>query len=196
MRVILILAIFFLAISGVYGAAYPGGFFRGPVDMMGYEITNASNLMTYGDLANYDAQNRQDLSDIQNYTDILSGVDNDLSAGIGATNDRINNLTEKLNGIGYMQTFQAFIPGDIAGNHTIMAITATDFLQSVYSLKVTEGALVVTDLTSEFRPNGNFGILTDGLISNAGGSDSTGAELLVTWESRYMVSVPQDEEPS
>ena len=41
---VIALAIMFLLCVSVSGVAYPGGFFRGPIDMMGHNLNNATNL--------------------------------------------------------------------------------------------------------------------------------------------------------
>ena len=270
-RAIILLAIFFLAISGVYGAAYPGGFFRDSIDMRGHEITNASNLATTSDVSGvvsqltqslsddenstaqslsaingtldnhaqriWDLENftddqaatYQDIMDAQNYTDErvsdraseqdllnLSGDVGNLQNGTAAINKTIGRIPDYSQDISDLQnstsnitgnvtdlqgdmagvlggTFQVvetvIIPGESAGNHTIAAITANDFLDKVYYTHLTEGGnLSISDITSEFRGEGHSsGVVTDGLINNNNGTDTTGGFMTVSWYTRYML---------
>jgi hypothetical protein len=89
-------------------------------------------------------------------------------------------------------TFQVvetvMIPGESAGNHTIFAISANDFLDKVYYMHVDEGDLAISDITSEFRGEGHSsGVVTDGLLNNNNGTDTTGGFMMVSWYTRYML---------
>lgn len=75
------------------------------------------------------------------------------------------------------------INGGAAGNHTVTGIAVGDQLRSVLKLDFTlaEGApntrtWAASDLTAEFS------ISAADTINNAGGTDTTGAVLVVVWE--------------
>lgn len=72
------------------------------------------------------------------------------------------------------------IDGGSAGDHTVTGIATGDTLVSVLELALTEGTpntrtWVASDLTSEFS-------ISADTINNTGGTDTTGAILLVAYE--------------
>ena len=66
------------------------------------------------------------------------------------------------------------LDGGAAGNHTVSRIKLNDHLVSV--IEVTTATAALVDRTAEFS------ILTDGVIDNTGGTDTTGDGLIVFWE--------------
>ena len=72
---------------------------------------------------------------------------------------------------------EAFIKGGTAGTFTLTGITADDHLKSVWKIEFgTDGAIgTVADLSSEFTYS------AANTITNASGTNSTGAVLAVHW---------------
>jgi len=66
------------------------------------------------------------------------------------------------------------ITGGSAGNHTVSRIKLNDHLVSV--IEVTTATAALVDRTAEFS------ITADGVINNAGGTDTSGDGLLIFWE--------------
>jgi len=66
------------------------------------------------------------------------------------------------------------ITGGAAGNHTVSRIKKNDHLVSV--IEITTGTAALVDRTEEFS------ILSDGVINNTGGNDTSGDGLLIFWE--------------
>jgi len=70
---------------------------------------------------------------------------------------------------------QTIIGGGAAGDHTVTGIATTDKLLSVIHLDMTDASETGADLTAEFS------ISAANTINNAGGTNTTGGFLLVTY---------------
>ena len=79
---------------------------------------------------------------------------------------------------GYVVKFSK-INGGAAGNHTLTGVAVGDALAGVIYLK-DNSPLAVSDLGSEFSGTGK-GILATNVISNSGGTNTTGGFLLISW---------------
>jgi hypothetical protein len=67
------------------------------------------------------------------------------------------------------------VAGGLAGNHTVTGIKARDRLVSVIHVDFTDASETAADRTAEFS------ISADNVISNAGGTNTTGGFLVVTY---------------
>jgi len=67
------------------------------------------------------------------------------------------------------------VAGGSAGNHTVAGIKARDKLVSVIHMDFTDASETAVDRTAEFS------VSADNVISNVGGTDTTGGFLLVTY---------------
>lgn len=81
---------------------------------------------------------------------------------------------------------QVFAPGGAAGDVAVPHVSPEDSLLSVYALSIDGGTSTITpaDLTDEFE------ISAAGVLSNAGGTSTAGATLVVTFYDADLFADP------